>query len=99
MSLWGDLVMNFWLFVKKMANVPWFYLVLFLCLSIFSCCEKGRISRCNYARIKNGMTLSQVEGILGPGREIDRESVPQMVNYSETDPSKRSKPVVNGDVF
>lgn len=44
-------------------------LVLLLCLLLFIGCGGSRITNENYAKVKTGMTLEQVESILGPGTE------------------------------
>jgi hypothetical protein len=43
----------------------------------------GRISRANYARIENGMSMEKVEGLLGSPGELT-EYVPQVVNLTGT---------------
>src|SRR5262249_9118926 len=52
-----------------------------------------------YQRINLGMSLKEVQALLGPGSEIPASEVPQSPDFSELDPDKRSKPVVNGDKY
>jgi hypothetical protein len=52
-------------------------------------CYNGTVSDCNYAKIENGMTVGQVESVLGTGREIGREYIP----------STRDGPVVDGQAY
>lgn len=53
----------------------------------------------DYKDIYVGMTLLELEQLLGPGQEISRQEVPQSPDYSEPDLEKQWKPVVNGDRF
>jgi hypothetical protein len=52
-----------------------------------------------YAAVKVGMTLPEVEAILGPGREIAEDNLRQPPAYVEPDPEKRRKFFVKGDRF
>jgi hypothetical protein len=42
-------------------------------------CPPGRFSYCNYQRVQLGMTLPDVEALLGPGTEIGRDRLPVVV--------------------
>ena len=44
-------------------------LLLLCCLLLFTGCGGNRITKDNYAEVKTGMTLDEVESILGPGTE------------------------------
>ena len=46
-----------------------------------------------FSKVTEGMTLEEVEGILGPGKEISREAVPQQWTGNV------GKKVVEGDRF
>jgi hypothetical protein len=50
----------------------------------------------NYLRITNGMSLSEVERVLGEGKSIDSKAI-QSIDYDQHDPEKRVHPVVIGD--
>src|SRR5438094_6334422 len=50
-------------------------------------CRSGTVSYCNYKRINDGMTLDEVERILGPGQAI------------QGPPIGGGKPVVVGESF
>lgn len=60
----------------------------------------GRLCYRNYERIQVGMSLVEVEALLGgTGEEIRRETLPGSPDYNEPVLSKRVKPVVTGDKF
>ncbi len=44
-------------------------IVLMSCLVLFVGCGGQRVTKGSYAKVKTGMTLSEVEAILGPGTE------------------------------
>jgi hypothetical protein len=56
----------------------------------------GTVSYGNYLRIRNGMTLDEVERILGPGKEIDQP--PFIGDYSRP-PGQYARAAVEGDEF
>src|SRR5690242_18170374 len=59
----------------------------------------GRFCYRNYERIRVGMTLPEVEALLGaPGREVAREELPQSRDFGPPLPRKWSKPLI-GDRF
>jgi hypothetical protein len=39
-------------------------------------CRSGKITRCNYDKVKIGMTVKEAEAFLGPGDEVEMESIP-----------------------
>jgi len=47
-----------------------------LLISGLSSCHTSQVNETNYDKIKNGMTLTQVEAILGPGQSIPQVEVP-----------------------
>jgi hypothetical protein len=49
---------------------------------ILAQCRRGVISECNYGKIRPGMTVSEVEAILGSGQELEGKYVP----YTHTGP-------------
>ena len=59
----------------------------------------ARLSYCDFKRVEIGMTLQEVEAILGPGREISAKELPGEPDFDEPDLDKRVKPVVQGDRF
>ncbi|TWU18601.1 outer membrane protein assembly factor BamE domain-containing protein [Allorhodopirellula heiligendammensis] len=44
-------------------------LLLLSCLSLFVGCGGNRVTKDNYAEVKTGMTINEVESILGTGTE------------------------------
>jgi hypothetical protein len=57
-----------------------FYLglgLLVACFLLVNYCRPGRFSYFNFLRIKAGMTRAEVEGIIGPGKEIQIGELPQ----------------------
>ncbi len=52
-----------------------------------------------YQTIHAGMSLLEVEQVLGRGVEIDQQELPTRVDFTEPDPSKRRRPVVTGRRF
>lgn len=75
---------------RPVTRAPDIALLLLVSSSIL-CVSCSRISKENYTRIKNGMTLREVETLLGPGTETERQYVPT------TSPTR--EPVVYGDRF
>jgi hypothetical protein len=61
-----------------------------------SWCPTGRVSFCNFKRIQHGMTLSDVQRILGAGKQIRPSEVPSTPTYEH---GKKWKPVVSGETF
>jgi hypothetical protein len=59
----------------------------------------GRPTEFSFARITEGMTLERVEGILGPGKEIPRERVPQWAGKAKHRDGSVSDKVIEGDRF
>jgi hypothetical protein len=55
-------------------------------------CENGKVVRCNYEKVKVGMTVREAETFLGPRPEFLEEGVPV-----ERWPDGRIVPVVSGD--
>ena len=56
---------------------------------IFLRCPGGEVSWCNYKKIERGMTLEEVEVLIGRGEKIERLSVPETPDG----------PVVTGETF
>jgi hypothetical protein len=50
-------------------------------------CRSGKVTECNYEKVKIGMTVKEAEAILGPSQEIGMEHVP----------GTRDGPVVSGE--
>jgi hypothetical protein len=61
----------------------------------FLMCRNGEYSRCNYYRVKRGMTLEEVKVLLGPGKQI--EDAPALIHDPEN--PGRLKPVVRGEQY
>jgi hypothetical protein len=49
-----------------------------------------------YSKIRTGMSLRDVEFVLGPGKQIGPEAI-QTIDYDENDPANRVHSVVQGD--
>jgi hypothetical protein len=81
---------------KVLLVLPLLALIV-LCLSLVLSCQNGTVSYHNYIKIREGMTLGEVEAILGPGVEIPKSRLPETPDFTEPDPEKRSKPVVTGE--
>jgi hypothetical protein len=52
-----------------------------------------------YNRIKVGMSLREVQTLLGPGEPVQRAHVPQVPPYVKPEVNGECAPVVDGDVF
>jgi hypothetical protein len=51
--------------------------ILGVVISLFLSCPTGSVEEFNFRfRIRNGMTLNDVEAVLGPAKEIDRKHLP-----------------------
>ena len=74
-------------------------LLIYLTTSLVMCImmSVGRPNYLNYFRIHEGMDIRDVESILGPGRELTKNEIPNTPDFSEPVPENRSKPVVRGD--
>lgn len=61
----------------------------------------GIFSEANYERIRPGMTLAEVEHLLGgPGVEVSEPELPRTVDRTvPVDHPRRQKPVVSGDRY
>jgi hypothetical protein len=66
-------------------------------VTLWMCAFTGRVNYLNYLRIQKGMTLDEVEHLLGRGREINGSNIPQSPSFSEPIPERRAQPVVRGD--
>jgi hypothetical protein len=62
-------------------------------------CPPGQVCRCNYRRVQVGMTVADVESLLGPGQEIPEEEVPGVPAYVKPMRKGRSAPIIEGDLF
>ena len=74
-----------------------------ICLTLVGCslywyCFAGKPTECSFSRVQAGMTLAQVERILGPGHQVPRERVAQVQGPLQAD-GTGLKPVVEGDTF
>jgi hypothetical protein len=58
----------------------------------------GTFSRLNYERIQPGMSLAQIEQLLGePGESLEEQYVTHVVDRS--DEQRREKPVIHGEKY
>ena len=64
--------------------------LLLLAAVLFVYFSGSRISKRNYKRIENGMTVLEVEALLGPGTEVEKKCIPKTTGMI---------PVVKGDRF
>jgi hypothetical protein len=39
-------------------------------------CTSGKVSECNYKKVKDGMTVKEAEAILGPSRQVGMQYIP-----------------------
>ncbi len=64
-------------------------------------CYHGQFSHCNFQKIAAGMTLREVEAILGsPGIEVRESELPGIVDWdAPVDSPKRIKPVIAGEKY
>jgi hypothetical protein len=82
-----------------------FLIVLVITLAISALgawwCRSGTFSRWNFSRIRPGMSLEQVEALLGgSGQEIVESHVPGIVDWNErVDSPKRVKAIIAGERF
>jgi hypothetical protein len=91
------MMMRKWLFVAALGLTA---LVVFNFALDAYLHRPGRFCYRNYERIRVGMTLPEVEALLGgPGREIAREDLPQSRDFGPPVPHKWSKPVLIGERF
>jgi hypothetical protein len=59
----------------------------------------GNPSEWSFSRVDAGMTVEEVQAILGPGREISREHVPEWGAERTAAGGRRTTRVVEGDRF
>jgi hypothetical protein len=53
--------------MSQLFSLPRLVLLLLLCLSIPACSGNSKVTKANYDKIKPGMTLADVEAVLGKG--------------------------------
>jgi hypothetical protein len=84
---------------KRIAFLGVGLLVLAVSLSVPWFDPTGKFSRGNYLRIQAGMSLEEVESLLGgPGKEITEAEVTQVVDWDvPVDSPRRLKPVISGE--
>lgn len=69
-----------------------------LAVGLYCWCFSGRPNACSFARIHAGMTLEEVERILGPGAEVQGDGIPQF-GQKRFAGNKWTQRVVEGDRF
>ena len=72
--------------VKCIRKLAW----LSLCAIFLASCKSSPISKYNYEAVEIGMTLMQVEAILGPGQQIPAKNLPTTTGMT---------PVVHGEQY
>ena len=77
-------------YVVRLAGVTG----LVVCCCLVSGCAKSKVTKENYDRVENGMTLEDVEAILGPGKLVgDGSLIAAQVGVDVTGGGRQSSAV------